>query len=190
MEVIGAVLVGALLWLIGPGRRLWAVATAGSAGARKTRSSLPPPNARARASRPPALPPRPVLRMRHGEARDSRPLPLESPAVSLELSTSAADPHELRRTPITLGVALLLQAIGLGVMALVFAVAYFTLELKLRAEARALERRVLRQVMALEASQTSTRQALEAMQASLAAQVRPPEQLEPAPPKPIKSRAH
>jgi hypothetical protein len=183
MEVIAAVLIGALLWCVGPGRRLWAVAPAGSPGARKTRSKL------SAASKPPALP----LGRRQtatAQLRDSLPARAERPSEA----PSSADANQLQRTPITLGVALLLQALAVGVMALLFAVGYFTLELKVRADAQALERRMLRQVMALEATETSTRQALEAMQASLAAQVRALEQLEAhlesSAPKPTKPKSH
>jgi hypothetical protein len=210
MEVIAAVLVGALLWLIGPGRRLWAVATTGSSGARKTRSALAAASERTRTpvrvSKPPALPARPAHRpTATAHQRDSLPPAVESQAVSLKLPPAVvaplsippeapgADAHAFQRTPITLGVALLLQAVGLGVMILVFATAYSTLERKVRADAQALERRMQRQIMALEASQTSTRQALEAMQASLAAQARAFEQLEAhleaAPAKPIKTKS-
>lgn len=174
MEVIAAVLVGALLWLVGPGRRLWATAAAGNAGARRSR---PPPSAAGlRVSRPPPLP-----------ASHSAPAPGESGAVALILPTPAVVPAsiapeapagQLQRRPITLGVALVLQAVGVAVTALVFAIGYFTLELKLRAEAQALESRLSRQAAALEATQTSTRQTLEALQATAAAQVRALEQLE------------
>ena len=196
MEVIAAVVVGAVLWLVGPGRRLWAVAAAGTASARK---SSPPPSAASdrvrtpvRVSRPPPLP-----------VHDSVPAPGESGAVALKFPAAPALPAsvapeapsaQLQRRPITLGVALVLQSVGVAVTALVFAIGYFTLELKVRAEAQALERRLSRQVAALEATQTSTRQTLEALQATAAAQVRALEQLEARlemlVPKPAKSKTH
>ena len=95
-----------------------------------------------------------------------------------------ANPEPLVQMPITLGVALLLQAAAFTLLCSLGALGYISLDSKARAEAQTLERNLTHEIVVLEESLAATRRTLESMQRMLAAQAtraQPPQTAASAP---------
>lgn len=170
MEVIAAVMIGALLWLIGPGRKFWLLA-GGTAGEREARRTLHSSAAGRRASSaPPPL-------------AATRSVPAESTARRASPAPSAAPPptpdlKQVQRSPITLGVALLLQTLAFVAISALIGVGYVGLQWKARADARAVERRLAERLTTLETTLANSQRSLETIEAALAAQARTLERID------------
>ncbi|MEY4575423.1 MAG: hypothetical protein RL701_126 [Pseudomonadota bacterium] len=75
--------------------------------------------------------------------------------------------------PITLGVALLLQAAAFTLLCVLGALGYIGLEIKGHEDAQAVQRSLTREIAQLEASLAGTRRTLDAIQRTLATQAQP-----------------
>jgi hypothetical protein len=178
MEVIAAVVVGALLWLLGRGRRPKKNA--------KTPESLARPAQPIRRVRGPAVSrdpraPRPAapLAARSGTAHTSLAAIIPTPTVyapgAVHAHTKPLPPLRtapLVHVPITLGVALMLQAAAFTLLCMLGALGYIGLEIKGHDDAQAVQRSLTREISQLEASLLGTRRTLDSIQRSLDAQTR------------------
>ena len=81
-----------------------------------------------------------------------------------------ASAEPLLQMPITLGVALLLQAAAFTLLCGLGALGYISLDLKAHSDAQTLERNLTHEIVILEESLAATRRTLESMQRMLAAQ--------------------
>lgn len=200
MEVLLAVIVGALVWLIGPARSAWTKSKhqqrraleASSPAPKPMTSAAPDTKPRGRSALQLPIPlPDPAVASSVPRARvpsqlaaslpPPRPIPTEA-AMSQPRAALHAEP--LVQMPITLGVALLLQAVAFTLLCGLGALGYISLDSKARAEALTLERNLTHEIVVLEESLAATRRTLESMQHTLAAQsarTQPPQTAASAP---------